>query len=462
MEDSGESATRRRPSRRAVLFMAGGVLAAAAGASYLGRRKLTALVSRLTRSRAFAATPALVPHDPVRERRTLAVARGGTPAGNIDGALAKLGGIGAVVGADDVVLIKVSAQWWNQGMTNVAAVKRTIEHILERPGFAGEIVVFENVHFRLRDGSGLARAFTHRSARNIDVPGWSTMGELLPHFEKLGAPVSLVGLVDAAPSELAADHWHDPGHEHGVYGGDGRGPIAPGDDRDGYVWDFDDSFRLRRSWFEHAQTPLTWPIFTSPRSGLVIDLRHGLFRRERSGRARIDRRLTWINMTTCNEHEATGLTAACKSTMGVVDMSAGRLGLDPRARDYRSVHYFGAPDASWRMAGPLAHFARRVRSPDLTITVAEWVAATPARGWNPADDIRLAASSAVRANTVVAGTDPVAIDTWCARNLMTPAGGGRRQLYDLDDPDSRLTRFLRYYRQVRGDGTMDPALIQLA
>jgi Domain of unknown function (DUF362) len=461
MSDS-KPKTGRRFSRRKILLIAGGAVAATAGAGYLGRRRIAAQLSRLTRSRAFAATPALVPHDPVRERRTLAVARGGTPAGNIDSAIGKLGGIGAVVGVDDVVLVKVSAQWWNQGMTNVAAVKRTLEHILERPGFAGEIVVFENVHFRLRDGSGLARAFTHPSARNVDVPAWTTMGDLSPHFARLGAPVSFVGLVDAARSERAEDHWHDPGHEHGVYGGDGRGPIAHGEDRDGYVWDFDDAFRLRRSWFEHAQTPLSWPVFTSPRSGLVVDLRHGLFRRERGGRVPVARPLTWVNMTTCNEHEATGLTAACKSTMGVVDMSAGRLGLDPRTRDYRSVHYFGAPEASWRMAGPLAHFARRVRSPDLTITVAEWVAATPARGWNRADDIRLAESAAVRANAVVAGTDPVAIDTWCARNLMTPLDGGRRHLYDLDDPDSRLTRFLRYYRQVRGDGTMDPALIQLA
>jgi hypothetical protein len=132
---------------------------------------------------------------------------------------------------------------------------------------------------------------------------------------------------------------------------------------------------------------------------------------------------TSINMTTANEHAATGLTAACKSTMGVVDMSAGRLGLDPRVRACQSVHYFGAPDASWRMAGPLAHFARRVRAPDLHITVAHWVAATPARGWNPADDIRLAEPSAVRTDTVVAGTDPVAIDTWCARHLLMPIGG---------------------------------------
>jgi hypothetical protein len=34
-----------------------------------------------------------------------------------------------------------------------------------------------------------------------------------------------------------------------------------------------------RSWLRDAQVPLTWPRFTSPRSGLVIDFKDGVFRR---------------------------------------------------------------------------------------------------------------------------------------------------------------------------------------
>ena len=30
---------------------------------------------------------------------------------------------------------------------------------------------------------------------------------------------------------------------------------------------------------------------------------------------------------------------------------------------------------------------------------------------------------------------------------------------DLDDPDSKVARFLRYFRQVAGRGTLDPALV---
>lgn len=425
-------------------------------------RRLAGIVSRLTTRRDFTATPPLVPHDPARDRRTVSVAQGASPAENVDRVLEKLGGLGAFVGGDDVVLVKVSAQWWNQGMTNVAAVRRLVESILEVPGFRGEVVVFENTHFRLADGSGLSRAFTHPSERNVDVPGWTCLGDLARHFDRLGAPVGFVGLVDAGPSSLSSDPWHDPDHRHGVYGGDGRGPVAEGEVRDGYRWDLTRCFTVRRSAVEVARSPLTWPVFTSPRTGTVVDLQAGVLRLE-GGRRVPDprRRLRWINTATANEHGATGFTGCCKSAMGVVDMSAGRLGTDPRVKDYRSVHYFGAPDAMWRMAGPLAHFARHVRAPDLHLSIAEWVGMAPAGATDEAGDVRLDAAAAVRTRTVAAGTDPVAVDQWVVRNLLMPRNGARRALYDLDDPDSRLSRFLREYRRVRGEGTLDPALVQV-
>jgi hypothetical protein len=444
-------------SRRRVVF--GAMAAGIAGAVFAVRGRLRAM----TQLASFTAPPPLVPHDPVRDRATICVAHGASPAANVDTVLDKIGGISTVVGVDDLVIIKVSAQWWNQGMTNVAAVKRVIEQVLERPGFRGEVIVFENTHFRLGDGSGLARAWVHPSERNVDVPGWTRLGDLIPHFRARGAPVSFVGLVDAGPSSLSDDDWHDPGHACGVYGGDGRGPIAPGDPRDGYHWDFGRTFRLRKTWFDDARTPLTWPRFTSPATGLVVDLQTGVLRREAGRLIASDRKLTWINLTTANEHHATGFTGACKSMMGVVDMSAGAMGTDPRVLGYASVHYFGhgRPNASWRMAGPLAQFAREVRAPDLILTIAEWVAFAPV---TPTDeDLRHSAATCTRARTIVAGRDPVAIDTWVVRNLMaaTPSAN-RKTHFDLDDPDAKFTKFARYYRQIRGAGTLDPALITVA
>jgi len=446
-------------TRRRFLIAGGAAVGLASAAAFAFRHRLMSRLARWTLRPEFSATPPLVPHDPVADRRAIHVARDAAPAANVDAVLAKLGGMGRVVGPGDVVLVKVSAQWWNQGMTNVAATRRVIEHILEIPGFQGEVLVFENVHFRLPDGSGLARAWTHPSERNVDVDGWSRLGDLIPHFR--GKPVGFVGLVDAGESSLAGDPWHDPTHAHGVYGGDGRGPIEDGEERDGYRWDFAQAFRLKRSLVDSVRAPLTWPVFTSPVSGLVVDLRDGVFRREGGRRVAADRKLKWITLTTANQHGSTGYTGCCKSAMGIVDMSAGRLGTHPAARGYQSVHYFGEPNASWRMAGPLADFARKVRAPDLYLTVAEWVGAEPP-GWTGSDDLRHAEACAHRRRTIVAGTDPVAIDAWVVRNLLMPIRGPGLAGYDLDSETSKVTRFLRYYRQVYGAGTLDPALVDVA
>ncbi|HEU4535409.1 MAG TPA: hypothetical protein VFS00_14875, partial [Polyangiaceae bacterium] len=116
-------------SRRRLLVAAGAALAGAGALALAARRRLVARLSQMTRLDEFARTPPLAPHDPARDRRTLYVARGAPPADNVDAVFAKLGGVEKVVGADDVVIIKVSAQWWNQGMTNVAAVKRVVERV---------------------------------------------------------------------------------------------------------------------------------------------------------------------------------------------------------------------------------------------------------------------------------------------------------------------------------------------
>jgi hypothetical protein len=461
-------------TRRRLLIGGAATIAAAGGAAFVLRKQIGRRIDRWTVKSSFSATPPLVPHDPVKDKSAIYVARDGGPAANIDTVLGKVGGIGKIVGPDDVVIIKVSAQWWNQGMTNVAAVKRAIEHIVDQPGWKGEVVVFENTHFmdlakKVEDPSrGLTRAWTRPSDANVDVPGWNKLADLIPHFAQRGAPVSFVGLVDGGESSLSGDPWYDPKHEHGVYGGDGRGPIEAGDLRDGYFWDFGQTFKLSRSWIYDAQTPLTWPRFTSPRSGLVIDMRDGVFRRENGKLVATGQTLRFINMTTANEHGSTGFTGACKSPMGIVDMSAGALGTDPRVAGYQSVHYFGRTgrspaekDPTWRMAGPLAFWGERVRKPDLYLTVAEWVAYMPKTGYDGSDDMRHHAATREKFGTVVAGTDPVAIDAWCVRNLLGTLASKAQdpEMWNLDNPDSKVSRFLRYFRQVSGKGTLDHALV---
>ena len=66
----------------------------------------------------------------------------GTPEQNIEKVIElSHGGIKGLIGFDDVVIIKVNGQQWNQGGNNLAALRRFIELILNRPGgFKGEII----------------------------------------------------------------------------------------------------------------------------------------------------------------------------------------------------------------------------------------------------------------------------------------------------------------------------------
>ncbi len=54
-----------------------------------------------------------------------------------------LSGPDGIVAADDVVLIKVNAQWKYRGATNSDVVRGIIQRVLDHPGgFTGEVVIF--------------------------------------------------------------------------------------------------------------------------------------------------------------------------------------------------------------------------------------------------------------------------------------------------------------------------------
>lgn len=54
-------------------------------------------------------------------------------------------GPNGIIAADDVVLVKINAQWNQRGGTNTDVLKGLIARILEHPdGFTGEVVVVEN------------------------------------------------------------------------------------------------------------------------------------------------------------------------------------------------------------------------------------------------------------------------------------------------------------------------------
>ncbi len=58
-----------------------------------------------------------------------------------------LSGEQGLISSDDIVLIKVNAQWKYRGCTNTDLVRGLVQRILDHPDkFTGEVVIFENGH----------------------------------------------------------------------------------------------------------------------------------------------------------------------------------------------------------------------------------------------------------------------------------------------------------------------------
>ena len=80
-------------------------------------------------------------------------------------------GTNGLIAADDVVLIKVNAQWKYRGCTNSDLVRGVIQRILEHPdGFTGEVVIVENGQGRgslaCDTSSAYGNAEVHANAQN--------------------------------------------------------------------------------------------------------------------------------------------------------------------------------------------------------------------------------------------------------------------------------------------------------
>src|SRR5262245_14950764 len=92
---------------RRTLLLGGGAVAAAGAAAFVMREKLRSRIDRMTILPSFSATPALLPHDAEKDKTAIYVGKGAGPAANVDDAMTKLGGMSKVIGADDLVVIKV-------------------------------------------------------------------------------------------------------------------------------------------------------------------------------------------------------------------------------------------------------------------------------------------------------------------------------------------------------------------
>jgi hypothetical protein len=187
------------------------------------------------------------------------VSRSGTPQENVRKVVEMMGGIGGFVDRRSIVVIKPNAQWWNQGRTNLAAMKGFIDLVLGIPGFEGEVIIAENHHFMdeklpyaERDD---IRGWTHLSEINGDIDGVNhSMDTLIGLYHKEGRMnVSKRHLRDGGPKPRLV--WGN-GSDGGIVKGPWEG--------DGYVWSDEDYVYSPLMGLKTWKVKMTYPVFTSP------------------------------------------------------------------------------------------------------------------------------------------------------------------------------------------------------
>jgi hypothetical protein len=220
-----------------------------------------------------------------------------------------------LIAADDVVLVKVNAQWKYRGCTNSDVVRGLIQRLLDHPdGFSGEIVIVEN-------GQG-------RGSLACDT-SQSYSGDTSVHANANDERHTFLFLVNEIfRDRRVSSYLLDPIRGRFIDETDHRS--------DGY----------RR--FENV----SYPCFTTA-GGRRVELREGIW----SG-SRHERNLKLISVPVLKHHDTGGseITASVKHFYGLVSMSDGN----------STRHYVGLGDTCGRMIAS-------VRAPVLNVVDAIWV-----------------------------------------------------------------------------------------
>ncbi len=236
-----------------------------------------------------------------------------------------------MIASDDVVLIKVNAQWKYRGCTNSDVVRGLIQRILDHPdGFAGEVVILENGQGRgsLSCDTTAAYGGDNSVQANANDPSHS--------FQFLADTLFQDPRVSA--------YLLDPIRER----------FLGADDH------FTDGYRL----FEDV----SYPCFTTV-GGHRVELREGVW--HGSG---FDQNLKLINVPVLKHHDKGGseITASVKHFYGLLSMADGQ-------SVYR--HYGGLGKTCGKMIAS-------VRTPVLNIIDAIWVSHRSLTGYPEATTMR--------------------------------------------------------------------------
>lgn len=371
--------------------------------------------------------------------------KNGTPEQNMAKVLEMLGGIETIINRNDIVIIKPNGQQIKHNMTNTNTIKEFIDQVLNVSGFNGEIIIAENHHHRNYNSAGWTTTF-----RNGDY----NLNELIDYYQDKGI------------NNVTKYHWKDAGIvPNSRFTIINRGKIVSGpDEGDGYVWTDEDYS------YQGEKTKMSYPIFTSAFSGVTIDFKNGAWEDgEYTGQP-----IKFINISALRNHSNAGVTATIKNYLGIVDLTCGYHGINPAG--YYNFHYiavdwpaigilrngmksfitsnfskkqkiirkiaqFVGPQ-NGALGGAVGHFMKTIRSADLNIIAAEYTG-HEGRRRTPA-----------HTKTVLASTDPVALDYYAGKYVLYPLGGKRAEDNNSDNPHGTFRKYLDLC-QKQGIGTLN-------
>lgn len=364
----------------------------------------------------------------------------GSPGQNMAKLVEMMGGIGKIVGADDVVVIKPNAQWWNQGGPNLSSLKTLVEMITERPGgFRGEVVLAENIHRGARPWENTYSGWVPRFVRNADIADIHNLNELSEHLKRIcGEKFSVYHLIDV---EDGGKRVSGPAEGNGYVYCDGTAGVP--------LLSYDNGCQRD----DYRAVIMTYPIIRTDR-GTLIDFKDGVWEKG----AYTGQPLKFINLASLNHHSGyCGATSAIKNYLGVTDISGGHGGHDPHdngklTKDYYNFHAF--PFNEWKpgpvpgmIGAEIGVFWKTIRRADLNITTAEWV------GLASRTDPPVAHTRAV-----LASTDAVALDYHAFKYVLHP--NSRVPVHDPDSPKSPVNQYLRKCVET-GGGVFDEGQVSV-
>jgi hypothetical protein len=316
----------------------------------------------------------------------------------------ELSGPNGLIAADDVVVLKVNAQWKCRGATNTDMLRGLIHRILRHPdGFKGEVVIFENGQNRPASFDGM-----HNDGNKSEYKPFPELeGKVRVNAEQqdLLTIDYLTGTVFAGMP--VSSFLMDPYANVWIAGNDHK--------TNGY----------RRA--GEAGTPcVSYPCFTTA-GGNRVELKEG--RWAGSGYAR---NLKLIHCAVLKDHSGDiGMTGALKIVYGTLSMNDGT----SARRHYADL------------GSQCAKMWTQVRVPDLNILDCIWVSygsmtvgksyVSGCIGYPPA--------ITSRQNILLAGHDPIAMDYHANKHILLPLGGNSAASHDPDNNP----RLVSVYQQAR-------------